>query len=506
MRALLLQVLWFALCLPASAQITIATESYDQSRTGVNASETVLTPASVASAAFQKIFVWQLDGYPYAQPLYILGSPDLLIVATMNDTVYAFNADSTLATSPIWQVNLIPTGEETVSTSVGNPTGILSTPVYDPSTTTIYVVTYTENISSSALIYRLHALDLSSGAEKFSGPAVISSATILGSQNSQRAGLALANGQIYAGWASWGDAQPYIGYVTAYSASTLALNGSFAVATSGGGVWQSGNAPAVDGNGSVYYATGNAYTGDCNYGVTFGESILRFTNALGVNLGDWFTTSYCTTYDAQDADLGSTGPILFDNGTLILQLDKDGDLRVLSTASLGNEATNDAQIVQYLNIDPSGGCGGSPAYFNSALYAWCTGDYFKTWTFNGTNFNTSPALTGSTTSMSGTPRSPSIAISANGTSNAIAWVLRPTSTSSPKPGVLEAYDPTTLMLLYSSNTNATRDSSGNWIPFRQPVVDNGRVFVDSASSEIAVYGVANPNAPSPPSSVSVVVQ
>jgi hypothetical protein len=509
MRACLLPVLWLASCLPAAAQITIATDSYNQSRTGVNASETVLTPASVASGAFQKIFTWQLDGYPYAQPLYILGSPDLLIAATMNDTVYAFNADSTFATSPVWTASLIPAGEQAVRCfdgDVGSPVcGILSTPVYDPTTSTIYAVSFTKNVASGALIYRLHALDLATGAEKFSGPSVISSATIVGSQNMQRPGLALANGQIYVGWGSWGDAQPWIGYVTAYSASTLALKGTFAVAKNGASVWQGGRAPAVDGSGSVYFATGNGKSGDCNFGVTFGNSIMRLTNASGANLGDWFTTSSCTTYDSQDADLGSGGPLLFGSGFL-LEVDKGGNLRVLSTSSLGHEAANDAQIVQLLNIDPNGGFGGSPAYFNGSLYAWGASDYLKAWAFNGSTFNTHPALTGGTLSVNDTPRSPSITISAKGTTNAIAWVLMETATGNPAPGILRAINASTLVEIWNSNTNSSRDSTGNWIKFRAPVVDNGRVFVESASSEIPVYGLVTSGNPLPPSSVRVVIQ
>jgi len=509
-RAFLLPVLWFALYLPATGQTMIATESYNQSRTGVNASETVLTPASVASNAFQKLFAWQLDGYPYAQPLYIPGAPDLLIAATMNDTLYAFNADSASATSAVWSVSLIPAGEEAVPSFDGglgsSVFGIMSTPVYDPSTSTVYAVSFTKNVTSGALIYRLHAIDLATGTEKFSGPSVISSATIIGSQNAQRPGLALANGQIYVGWGSWGDALPWAGYVTAYSASTLALKGSFAAATSGASVWQGGRAPAVDASGSVYFATGNGEAGDCNFGVTFGNSIIRLTNAGGANLGDWFTTSSCTTYDNQDADLGSGGPLLFGNG-LLLELDKGGNLRVLSTSSLGHEAANDAQIVQLLNIDPNGGFAGSPAYFNGHLYAWGSNDYFKAWFFNGSTFNTTPALTGSTLSINSNPRTPSIAISANGTTNGIAWVLMPTATGNPAPGILRAINTSTLAEIWNSNTNSSRDSTGSWVKFRAPVVDNGRVFVESASSQIAVYGLASTGVgpPSPPSSVTVVV-
>jgi len=192
------------------------------------------------------------------------------------------------------------------------------------------------------------------------------------------------------------------------------------------------------------------------------------------------------------------------NGDL-LELDKGGNLRVLSTSSLGNEASGDSQIVQNINID-NGGFGGSPAYFNNTLYAWGQNDYLKSWTFNGTTFNTSPALTGSVLSINSGVRTPAIAISANGTTNAIAWVLMPTATGNPAPGILRAIDVSTLAEIWNSNTNSARDSTGNWIKFRAPVVDNGRVFVESASSEIAVYGMVNPDDPSPPNSVEVVVQ
>src|SRR5580692_9518631 len=166
--------------LAGRAQTSILTQHYDNARTGQNTNETVLNPTNVNSTTFGKLFALGVDGQVYAQPLYVpgvvipgQGTHNVLYVATEHDSVYAFDADA--GGAPLWQVTFLVNGATTLATSdVGNTQdinpeiGITGTPVIDSSTNTLYVVANTKE--SGALIYRLHALDIATGAEKYGGP------------------------------------------------------------------------------------------------------------------------------------------------------------------------------------------------------------------------------------------------------------------------------------------------------------------------------------------------
>ena len=115
---------------------------YDRSATGANISETVLNSRSVNAAGFGKLYSYDVDGAMYAQPLYVsgLGGHNVLYVATMNDKVYAFDADK--SGPPLWIRNFtdemagvtpVPVADITNRNDlnvVGNA-GIESTPVID---------------------------------------------------------------------------------------------------------------------------------------------------------------------------------------------------------------------------------------------------------------------------------------------------------------------------------------------------------------------------------------
>jgi hypothetical protein len=207
----------------------------DLSRDGVNSQEYALNTSTVKASTFGKRFACAIDASAYAQPLWVAnvviggGTHNVLIAATEHDTVYAFDADAAPCTT-YWSKSLLASGETWVnnmdvggSTDLAPDIGIVGTPVIDPTTKTIYVVSKSKN--GTTIHQRLHALSLIDGSEKFSGPQEIA-ATFSGisyspvSQN-QRAGLALLNGTVYIAWGSHGDIGTYYGWIMGYNAATL---------------------------------------------------------------------------------------------------------------------------------------------------------------------------------------------------------------------------------------------------------------------------------------------
>src|SRR5450432_2120366 len=174
------------------AQVDVLTANYDNNRTSANLGEFVLNKSNVNPAQFGKLYFFGVDGDVYAQPLYVRGvnisggARNVLYVATMNNSVYAFDADEATSTAPLWMRNFGTPVDPTrfsvpglAFTDILENIGILGTPVIDPATSTLYVVHFTSN-GSINFAYTLHALDLVTGAEKFDGPVTIQ-ATVTGS-------------------------------------------------------------------------------------------------------------------------------------------------------------------------------------------------------------------------------------------------------------------------------------------------------------------------------------
>jgi len=305
--ALLLFVLLGPGNAPTWAQINITTERYDNSRTGANLNETVLATSNVNSSQFGKLYSYVVDGSVQAQPLYVSnltipsrGSRNVLFVVTMNDVVYAFDADSNGTNGGIlWKVDFrnssagvspIPIADIVNNNTlniVGN-VGIESTPAIDLSSNTMYLVARTKEVSGGSTNYvaRLHALDITTGAEKLGGPVVIQGSVPGNAPGSsggrlpfdpliqnQRTSLALVNGLVVFSWASHEDLWAWHGWVFAYNALTLQQTSIFCVTPNGqnGGVWMAGRAPVVDSSGNLYYASGN---GDWDGGSIFGDSVM----------------------------------------------------------------------------------------------------------------------------------------------------------------------------------------------------------------------------------------
>src|SRR5580704_1765104 len=285
-------LLYFAFLPALWAQVDVLTANYDNNRTNANLGEFVLNKGNVNPTQFGKLYSLAVDGQVYAQPLYMRGvniageTRNVLFVATMNNSLYAFDADSTASTAPIWHRNFGQPADPNDFSVVGlsytdilNQIGILGTPVIDPTSSTIYLVhyTFTSTPKGNVYAYYLHALDLATGAEKFNGPVQIQ-ATVAGSgwagldvtvdnqlafapgQHLQRPGLLLLNGTVYIAFGSHGDIGPWHGWLMGYDAATLQQISVFnTTADNAGGasIWQGGKGIAADSAGNIYVSTGN---------------------------------------------------------------------------------------------------------------------------------------------------------------------------------------------------------------------------------------------------------
>jgi hypothetical protein len=513
--------------LAASAQTSILTQHYDTARTGQNTSESVLNPTNVNSTTFGKLFSIPVQGYVYAQPLYVPavvipgnGTHNVLYVATEHDMLYAFDADTG---SQLWQVSFLINGATTVLPSdVGNTQdinpeiGITGTPTIDPTTNTLYVVVNTKE--SGNIIYRLHAIDITTGAEKFGGPVLIS-ATVPGTAPdgngstvplnpqwaNQRPGLLLLNGYLYIGFSSHGDNGPWHGWLLGYNKTTLAPTGAWCTSPNGkgNGIWAGGSGLAADAGGGIYVATGN---GDDTVAtpapppsttIDYGDSLVRVGVANGVPVPtDYFTPWNQSTLDTSDMDLGSGGVLVLPDQPgpflhVLIQSGKQGQVYVVNRDKMTsdgshycNGCTSDPEIIQ--SISSGAGLWGMPAYWNSQIFLWGNGGHLQAYSLTSGMLSQSP--TSESAESIGYPSSTPV-VSSNGTSNGIVWAVETDYYGSGGPEILRAYSASNVSdLLYGSNLTNGRDTLGPAVKFVVPVVTNGKVYV-GAQQEVDVFGL-----------------
>jgi hypothetical protein len=472
----------------------------DLSRDGVNNQEYALSTSTVKAATFGKRFACAIDASAYAQPLWVAnvaiggGTHNVLIAATVHDTVYAFDADVSPCKT-YWSQSLLASGETWVnnmdvggSTDLAPDIGIVGTPVIDPTTNTIYVVSKSKN--GATIHQRLHALNLIDGSEKFSGPQEIA-ATFNGisfsplSQN-QRAGLALLNGVVYIAWGSHGDIGTYYGWIVGYNAATLAQASVFNddPGAGGGGIWMSGGAPAADSSNNMYVITGNG-----NFdGVTlFGDTFLKLSTP-GFSVLSFFAPSDQATLNSGDIDFGSGGAtILVDQPSgpvqhLAIGGGKVGTLFLLNRDNLGGNTVTDAGAVQSFSVGNR--IFGTPAFWQNTIYLAPITDHLKSYTFNPSTGQFATAPASQSPGTFGFPGS-TPSISAQGTTNGIVWATE----KGTGPAVLHAYDATNVGAELWNSGNSSADQAGQAVKFTVPTVANGKVYVGTVG-EISVYGLS----------------
>lgn len=490
-------------------QTNVLTANYGNERTNANLSETILNTGNVNPESFGKLGDLPVDGQTYAQPLYVAGAEiagqgvrNVIYVATMHNSVYAFDAGSPCSTTPLWRVNVGPT----LSTDmfrfgeISPELGILSTPVIDLGTNAIYVVA--ETYEDNTPVFRLHALDLSDGTEKFGGPVVIE-ASVKGSgdasdngkivldpfQHIQRPGLLLANHSIYIAFGSMRDRYPYHGWILAYDASTLNRTAVFNVTPEGGsgGVWQSGRGLGADGDGNIYTVTGN---GDYDGLVNFGESFVKLNPALQVV--DWFAPTDWRELSDVDYDLGSLGPVLIPGTSLVMGGDKASNLYFVNRDNMGRLGLAGSAGPQIVKPISAGG------FFNMALwdrdpspiaYLVEPGDWTGAFRIAAGAVEQMPF---SQTAVTSDWPFQGMAISANGgeSGSGILWLTGGDHSQSSIPGTIYAFDAMDLTnLLWTSEMNPERDRMGGFAKFATPTVADGRLYVPSFSNSVSVYGL-----------------
>jgi hypothetical protein len=504
----------------SSSSVDVITYHYDNGRSGQNLNETTLTTANVKSATFGKKGEFTVDGKVDAQPLYLsqvtVGGQkkNVLYVVTEHGSVYAFDADSINGTTAtfLWKTSALGAGETTSDNrgcdQVTPEIGITATPVIDRARNAIYVVAMSKN-SSGAYFQRLHALNLSTGAELFGGPQNIT-ATFPGTgdnssggnvifdpkQYKERPGLLQINGTIYTTWSSHCDIRPYTSWVMAFSADTLAQTSVLNLVPNGseGGIWMAGTAPAADSSGNLFFILGNGdfdttlnssgfpANGNC------GNCFVKLSTSSGLKLADYFTPHNTVAESNADQDFGSGGGILLVDATdsggntrhLSVGAGKDSLIYVVDRDAMGKFNPTTDQIYQEISGQLGGGVFSMPAYFNGTVYYGAVGDALKAFPVVGAKIAGTPSS--HSTHHFGYPgTTPSV--SANGTTNGVVWAIENGG------AILYAFDATNLTNeLYDSNQAAnSRDNfSGN--KFITPMVVNGRVYVGTATS-VAVFGL-----------------
>src|SRR3984885_12254948 len=485
------------------AQTPITTWHYDNVRSGANTTETVLTPENVNSTNFGKQFTQPVDGIIVGHPLYLPGVAipgrgvhNVVYVATMNDTVYAFDANSG-SLSALWTTSLLdysPPGATPVpikvkgcgATVAWTQTGVISTPVIDPIADVIYLLA--ETYESSQVVHRLHALDVTTGIEVGGWPITIQASytyndetyTFVDTHEMNRPGLLLNNGYVYAGFGSGGCNGGEQGWVMSFNTLT-AQQEAFDLEPGNrfGSVWQKGAGLSADSDGYVYADTGE---GGMVGGVDLAITVFKLAQSGSqLSLADWFTPWNWSRLSTNDLDINNAVVILPDQSGPVpheaITLGKEGTIYVLNRDNMGQLCSScngsDTQIVQELLKVAI--LGYTPVVWNGSVYI--TGSSkLQIYTLNN------GLLTPSISSTKGNITHP--VITSNGTSNGIVWFHNGNH--------LTALNALNLDELYTSNQAANgRDTLPPYAHFGSPIVADGEVFVGTLDS-LVVYGLFPP--------------
>lgn len=479
----------------------VLTYHNDDARDGAFTEETTLMPSVVNSSQFGKLRSYTVDGQIYAQPLYL---PELAIngtkynvvfIETQNDSVYAFDSDGS-QTTPLWSTSLGVPSPRDDSEGVSPSLGILSTPVIDITTGTMCAVATT-----SANQFYLHALDITSGAEKFGGPVqVYGSVSGSGDDNNngtisldgscyQRTSLALSpvNNLVYIAFGHC-----HHGWVLAYDKTTLGQTAIFNDTPdgAGGGFWNGGGAPVIDDvTGDVYLMSG-VDQDDPPSG--YNDSFLRLDpNTLAVK--DYFQPDDAAYLALYDVDLGSGSPVLMPDNSAstpheLIGGGKDGQVFVVNRDGMGGFSSTTNKVVEAVQTGTQqfNNIFSTPAYWNGFLYYHCSKDVLRVFSWTGGQMSTQPIGMG-TVHLS--THGATVSISSNGANNGIAWEIDNSNFSSAGPAVLRAYDAANVSNeLYDSTQAGSRDTAGTALKFTVPTVAGGKVFVSTAN-ELDIYGI-----------------
>lgn len=527
----------------ASAQQSVLTQHNNNDRTGWYNNETLLNKTNVHAGSFEKIFTRPVDDQVYAQPLVKLnlnipgkGNKNIVFVATVNNTIYAFDADSANVTNPYWQVNLTPANSRVASkkdetgacggfyNDFSGNTGIVGTPVIDSVTNTMYVVARNVDTSVNPKSFKqyLHALDIKTGAEKNSSPVLIA-ATIAGTgdgsvngkisfnalHNNQRSGLLLLNGIVYITWASYCDWGPYHGWLIGYDEATLKQTAVYATTPDGynGGIWMSGGGPSADADGNIYLAVGNGSVGkngDATNLRNRSESALKlFPNATGFTIKSYFTPKNYETLEGADLDFGVTQLMLIPNTNRTVVGVKDGHIYLLDKNNLGGFNSSNDNTIQTIDLGSNSFLRSAMSYFKGSkefVYSWSENSLLRAYPYNrATNkFDLNNTVISGIQGPTGN-NGAVLSVSSNGgdDSTGILWAsyaANGDANQSVRPGILRAIDAGDVTKELWNSFLKPNDNPGNYAKFNCPTIANGKVYLATFSNQLVVYGLTGKDA------------
>ena len=499
------------------------TQRGDAKRQAQYSNEPFLNPSNVNVSLFGNLFSYNVDGYVAAQPLYVpnvtipnVGPVNVVYVATQHDSIYAFNADAPGTGAPLWQVSFLnPTaGITSVPVSAQGcgvvnsytEVGITGTPVIDPLTDTLYVVAKTQEGLTAPYnyVFKLHALDTATGAEKFGGPVTITASvrndsnvqvTLSNISALQRTALLELAGSIMIGFGSNGCDKAAHGWLLAYNAITLQQQAVFNTSADdpwGSSLWMSGVGPASDPDGYIYLVTANGAFDVDSGGSDWGDSIMKLS-ASGPNFTvmDSFTPFNQGTMAQSDLDLGSGAAVILPDPSpgpypeLMVAAGKTGTIYLLNRQGMGGYAgpTGTDNVVEELP-GAVGGVWGAPVFWNNTVYFAGRNDYVKAFPFVNGQLTTPPVMSNFAYTLTGIP-----SISANGTTNGVLWLVVNGAGNAP---LLAAFNASTLQTslaeIYNSSQNTSRDTLGATPHFATPLIANGKVYVGT-QTQLKIYGL-----------------
>ncbi len=511
---------------PAVGHVDVLTQHNDAWRTGQNVNETVLTTSNVSAATFGELFSMSVDGLVYAQPLIITYTEvngamhDVVLVATMHNSVYAFDANTG---AQLWETNLGPSvpasdigqflqgdaGEHIGTVNTLIEVGILSTPVVDRVNGYIYLAR--ADYTNQTMSVKMHVLSLATGEDESGSPVTVTgqaegaSGTIAfdATHESQRPGLLLLNGTVYVAFASYQDWPPFYGWIFGYTYSGGALSQTQTFISTpgseGGGFWNSGQGLLSDGT-SIYALSSNAQEGSTPLSSppSYGEAFLKLS--AGLDVEDWFVPYNYNYLNESDGDLGAGGPLLIP-GTRPLLISgggKGGMLYTLDTTNMGHLGTTDDMGTQAFQA-VTDSIYGAPVLWTGdgapKLFIWGTGDVLKEYVLDNGLFNTTPIATSAGNATLSVPlQDPCgiLSVSSNDSQpgTGIVWATKPLANPDHNtvPGMFYAFNADTLAQLWST---PVRD----YAKFVPPTIANGKVYlathaaVSGQPSSVIVYGL-----------------
>ena len=516
------------------SQTNVVTQHNDLGRTGWYKNETILNKKNVSQTTFGKLFTRKVDDQMYAQPLIVsninipdFGTHNIVYLSTVNNTVYAYDADSANVSEPYWKINLTPSNsrpilqKDLIGACPGNFQsfiGIVGTPAIDTVSNTIFLVARSIDTVSKIVSQYLHALDIKTGSEKPNSPILIkASVNGIGDgsvngivnfdplRNNQRPGLLLLNGVVYIGFSSHCDWGPYHGWILGYDATSLEQKFVYNATPNGynGGIWMSGTGIAADSSGNIYFSTGNGSVGN---GIDPSNLINRSESVIKINpndqlhpVKDFFTPNNYETLEGADLDLGTSGVMILPNSNRTITGCKDGNLYLLNQSNLGGYQANSNNNVQTINLGYAANMHAQFTYFGGKkkefAYFWPENTALKAIPFKqdlGLLDEQNIITSGIQGPVGQTGAMLSVSSNANMDSTAIVWASYPVNCDGENfncPGVLRALDATDITNeLWNSETYLI-NNPGNFAKFSSPVIANGKVYLGTFSNQLVVYGL-----------------